>query len=65
MVQGSNVVIRIEGPSRRLLGCDSVKCSQTSHWRWKQQGPPKLWYPTVTVCGVTNLKTSTRTSLHV
>jgi len=25
----------------------------TSTWRWRQHGPPKLWYPTTTVYGVT------------
>jgi len=29
----------------------------TSPWRWKQKGPPKLWYSTVTPHGVTNQKT--------
>jgi len=26
-------------------------------WRWRQHGPPKLWYPTTTLHGVTTQKT--------
>jgi len=28
-------------------------------WRWRQQGPPKCWYPITTLQSVTNQKTST------
>jgi len=28
-------------------------------WRWRQQCLPKRWYPTATLHGVTNRKTST------
>jgi len=31
----------------------------TSTWRWRQQGPPKHWYPTTTVHGITTQKTLT------
>jgi hypothetical protein len=27
--------------------------SETRGWRWRQKGPPKLWYPTATLYGVT------------
>jgi len=27
-------------------------------WRWMQQGPPKRWYPTATLHGVTTQKTT-------
>jgi hypothetical protein len=30
-----------------------------SPWRWRQHGPPKRWYPTTTLQGVTTQKTST------
>jgi len=33
--------------------------SPTSPWRWKQDGPPKRWYPTTTLNGVTTQNTST------
>jgi len=29
-------------------------------WRWRQQGPPKSWYPITTLYGVTTRKTSVR-----
>jgi hypothetical protein len=29
------------------------------NWWWKQEGPPKHWYPTITIHGVTTQKTST------
>jgi hypothetical protein len=29
----------------------------TSPWRWRQHGPPKRWYPTATLHGVTTQKT--------
>jgi hypothetical protein len=32
---------------------------KTSTWRWRQHGPPKWWYPTTTLHGVTTQKTST------
>jgi hypothetical protein len=31
----------------------------TSPWRWRQQGPPKHWYPTTSLHGVTVQKKST------
>jgi len=31
----------------------------TSPWRWRQYGPPKRWYPTTKLDGVTTQKTST------
>jgi hypothetical protein len=33
--------------------------SPSSLWRWTQHGPPKRWYPTTTLDGVTTQKTST------
>jgi len=27
-------------------------CCLTSPWRWRQHGPPKLWYPTAIPHGV-------------
>jgi len=30
-----------------------------SEWRWRQQGPPKPWYPTPAVHGITIQKTLT------
>jgi len=35
----------------------------TSPWRWRHYDPPKRWYPTITLNGVTTQKTSTRTCL--
>jgi len=32
-----------------------------STWRCRKKGPPKHWYPTVTLHGVTTQKTSTWT----
>jgi hypothetical protein len=32
---------------------------KTSPWRWRQQGPPELWYPTTTLHIVTTQKIST------
>jgi hypothetical protein len=31
-------------------------------WQWRQHGPPKRWYPTITLHGVTTQKTSTESS---
>jgi hypothetical protein len=31
----------------------------SSPWRWRQHGPPKRWYPTTTLHGVTIQNTST------
>jgi len=30
----------------------------TLPWRWRQQGPPKHWYSTATLCSITTQKTS-------
>jgi hypothetical protein len=32
---------------------------KSSPWRWRQHGPPKRWYPTTTLHGVTTQKIST------
>jgi len=29
----------------------------TSPWKWRQHGPPKCWYPTITLHGITTRKT--------
>jgi hypothetical protein len=39
---------------------DVVGYQRTSPWRWWQHDPPKRWYPTATLHGVTTHKTSTR-----
>jgi len=31
----------------------------TSHWRWRQYGPLKHWYPTTTLHTITTQKTLT------
>jgi hypothetical protein len=36
-----------------------VHDGSASPWRWRQQGPPKRWYLTITLHGVTTQKTST------
>jgi hypothetical protein len=36
-----------------------------SPWRWRQHGPPNLWYLTTTLHGVTTLKTSTCNITHL
>jgi hypothetical protein len=36
-----------------------MPCSVAVGWRWRQQGPPKCWYPAVTLLGVTAENTST------
>jgi len=28
----------------------------TSHWKWRQQGSPKLWYPTTSLYGIITQK---------
>jgi len=37
----------------------------TSHWRERQREPPKHWYPTTAIQGVTTHKTSTWSSTAV
>jgi len=34
-------------------------CCLTSPWRWRQHGPLKHWYPTVTLYSVTTQRTLT------
>jgi hypothetical protein len=34
------------------------KLWSSSHWRWRQHGPPKHWYPTTSLC-ITTQKTTT------
>jgi hypothetical protein len=36
----------------------------TSPWRWRQQGPPKRWYPTTSLHGVITQKTATWISIQ-
>jgi len=38
---------------------------QSSPWTWRQQGPPKHWYSTMTLHGVTTQKTLTWSVVHV
>jgi len=35
--------------------CESVA---GKHWRWRKHGPPKRWYPTTSLYGVTTEKTT-------
>jgi hypothetical protein len=42
-----------------LMLWESELCSNTSPCRWTHQGPPKLWYPSATLHGVTAQMTST------
>jgi hypothetical protein len=53
---------RSRWPVRKLLDTPSYmppsSAPFTSPWRWRQQGRPKLWYPTSTLHGVTTQKTS-------
>jgi len=48
--------------SRVLIGLDSmqwhIRMPLPSPWRWIQHDPPKRWYPTASLHGVTNEKTS-------
>jgi hypothetical protein len=36
---------------------NTARCYNAEDWRWRQQGPPKGWYPTTVLHGVTTQKT--------
>jgi hypothetical protein len=44
--------------SHVLLSCDTM-LPTSSRWRWRQHGPPKCWYPTKSLHGVTTQKAVT------
>jgi len=39
-------------------GEDSSRCLLSLPWGWRHQDPPKHWYPTTALHGVTSQKTS-------
>jgi len=43
------MVVNIQDKVWFVRPCDVVG------WRWRQQGPPKRWYPTATLHSVTTL----------
>jgi len=57
----SRAVLPLEdnGMQKSTFTCFKSRSSGLCPWRWRQQGPPKLWYPTATLQGVTTQKTST------
>jgi len=46
-----------------MISCRDVVRIPTSPWRWRQNSPPKLQYPTTSLQGPTTQKTMTKAEL--
>jgi hypothetical protein len=65
ILQISLILMRELRFSRRwsfISWCFGLRSRVVMRWRWRQQVPPKRWYPTATLHGVTTQKTSTHWS---
>jgi hypothetical protein len=49
---------------QRFGGSCCLHLHFTLPWKWRQQCPPKWWYPIATQHGITTHKTSTRSTWH-